>query len=357
MLMSTISNHFSAFFRVYIYCKYALASSLLTCMSMNCKIFYIIKFVMLESSLMVEAIQKLTEQMSSMNLRMLPLLEFVNYVNVNITPSLTCKSNAEEKNKYRGLMAALQFPVNFSDIIESDMSIVDSDAVKPIYKSKFNFDWNGRSETESYQPLQEFLQTLNIHVLIIGSGSGLPDGLLYNVEIYSLKRDINIISDELRKTQSEPKLLFRLKGRTDLIVLFDPKGPLSDGNIKYFIEIKTVKDFNQTWSLKEAILQLIGGNTAAEYHSPPVLLTNLEKHHYVLYIVKCDTDFLKYELKITKWEKFCAALAFVESRTQEPISVTRFLGRKPTPPSSVVPVETDDVDIENQIEEADDNNS
>ena len=63
--------------------------------------------------------------------------------------------------------------------------------------------------------------------------------------------------------------MFKLKGRTDLIVLFE-EGPVVNANVKYYIEIKTVKDFKEGSSVREAVLQLIGGNVGALYHSPPI---------------------------------------------------------------------------------------
>ena len=71
-----------------------------------------------------------------------------------------------------------------------------------------------------------------------------------------------------------PRMMFHLRGRTDLVVLRRADAPLASANIKYYIEVKTVKDMNPT-SIREAVLQLIGGNVTALYHSPPVLLTNL----------------------------------------------------------------------------------
>lgn len=88
--------------------------------------------------------------------------------------------------------------------------------------------------------------------------------------------------------------------------------------------------------MREAVLQLIGGNASNSFRSPPVLLTNLDKMHFVLYIT-LDGDptlNLKFKLNVVKMPTFGVALAFVEDRWSEMKSVTLQLGRKPTPPSS-----------------------
>jgi hypothetical protein len=77
-------------------------------------------------------------------------------------------------------------------------------------------------------------------------------------------------------------------------------------------------------SLREAVLQLIGGNASNSFHSPSVLLTNL-----VLYISLKDN--LQLKLNVIKMQSFGDALAFVEAQTSEMNSVTLHLGRRPTP--------------------------
>jgi hypothetical protein len=121
--------------------------------------------------------------------------------------------------------------------------------------------------------------------------------------------------------------LVRIKRRDD---------PLGKSNNCYFIEIKRVEDFVLEDSLREAVLQLIGGNASNSFHSPPVLLTNLASMHFVLYItLEGDpTVELRFKLNVLKMETFGVALAFVEERTSTMMSVTLHMGRKPTPPSS-----------------------
>ena len=60
---------------------------------------------------------------------------------------------------------------------------------------------------------------------------------------------------------------------------------MGKSNNRYFIEIKRVEDFLEEDSLGEAVLQLIGGNAFNSFYSPPVLLTNLDMQHFVLFII------------------------------------------------------------------------
>jgi hypothetical protein len=133
-----------------------------------------------------------------------------------------------------------------------------------------------------------------------------------------------------------PVFKYVLRGRTDLVRKKYKDAPLGKSNNQYFIEIKREADFVLEDSLREAFLQLVGGNIANTFHSPPVLLTNLAKMHFVLFItlVGDPTVCLKYELHVLKMPTFGTAIAFLEEKTAEMHSVTLHLGRKPTPPSS-----------------------
>jgi hypothetical protein len=279
----------------------------------------------------VHSLAPLPQQMQSLSLSMLPVLEFVRYADVSLTPSVDCKSDNLHIQKYVGLMDVFAFPHD-PEIIDGVEEDID-EAFRLLHNNNFIFSWNGQTEDVSYIPLQQYLQNIGIIAVVIGSGTGLPLGLLYNVDIYSLKQNLTIRSDELRQDGSEPKMRFHLKGRTDLVVLRRGDVPLGNGNIKYYIEVKTISGMNRT-AIKEAILQLIGGNVAALYHSPPVLLTNLNQNHYVLYIDRVGDDHLSFKLRIKKWTALCNALAFVEARTQSCVCTTRDFGRMPTPPPS-----------------------
>ena len=205
----------------------------------------------------------------------------------------------------------------------------------PIRSDELNFvfQWNSQSESASYSPLINHMHACQLEAVLVSDGYTLPDGLLYREEIWTLKKNTSICSDELRKNDQELKLKYIIQGRTDIVRTRNSKIPLGKSNNRYFIEIKRVEDFVLEDSLREACLQLIGGNVANTFHSPPVLLTNLANSHFVLYISR-DGDpreKLQFQLQVIKMPTFGVALAFLEMRTVSMNSVTSHFGCKPTP--------------------------
>ncbi len=258
----------------------------------------------------------------------------VAHVDVEIKPSVDCRSHHHNSTKFKHLMNAL----GFSDVIRLNVAVavkLSQEQQKAASALNWAYTWAGKNESSSYEPLQQFLMTKNIVSHVIGNGNGLSGGLLYDVEIFSLKPNTSYSSDYFRKTNQEPRSLFTLKGKTDLVVLTETGDTLVNRNIKYFIEIKTVKDFKDE-SLREAVLQLIGGNVGALYRSPPVFLTNLVKSHYVVHIDRIGNPKtkLEFELKILKMNSLGHALLFLEEHTKIGGSVTRDFARLPTPRTS-----------------------
>lgn len=200
----------------------------------------------------------------------------------------------------------------------------------------FSFRWEGQPESASYEPLLQHLLDRGIHAVRVSEREGLSSGLLYREELWTLKKNISLRSEDLRKIGQEPIRKYVLQGRTDFVIKWDMADPLGKSSYRYFIEIKRVQDFAVENSLREAVLQLIGGNASNSFHSPPVLLTNLAKMHYVLYItlVGDPAVHLKFKLNVVKMPSFGAALALVEERTTDMESVTMHFCRKPTPASS-----------------------
>lgn len=268
---------------------------------------------------------------NNMGIQMQPVLEMAEHTDIVLVASVDCKSNSESSKKYSSLMNALGLQVD-----------ADAETIEVNDSQDFNytFQWEGRDESSSYGPLKQFLYTKNIFAQVVGSGTGLPGGLLYNVDIFTLKRFRKISSEELNESNQGPRLIFKLKGRTDLVVLKSAGDVVCNMNVKYYIEVKTVKDFKDKSSVREAILQLIGGNVGALYHSPPVLLTNLQGKHYVFNIIhSVDGECDMYSLKTSKFSTFGEALRHVESLTATLVSVTRDFARMPTPRPSVVRVD------------------
>jgi hypothetical protein len=125
------------------------------------------------------------------------------------------------------------------------------------------------------------LVSIGENPLVVANGQTLPNGLLFNVHVYTLRENIFVRGDELRKTESEPKHVFTLSGRTDLIVLKAGTTNALRMNTRYVIAVK-VKGFKVNEGLKEAYLQLLGMNIDNNNTSPPALLTDLCDKHYVL---------------------------------------------------------------------------
>lgn len=192
----------------------------------------------------------------------------------------------------------------------------------------YTFRWEGQLESASYEPLLKHLLDHGICAVKIGEGQGLPDRNLYHKELWTLKRNTSLRSEDLRMTGEEPILKYIIEGRTDPVRVRDIADPLGKSNNRYFIEIKRVVDFVVEDSLRESVLKLIGGNASNSFHSPPVLLTNQAEMHYMLYIslVGDPTVELRYKLNAVRMPSFGVALAFVEMN-----SVTLHFGRKPTP--------------------------
>jgi hypothetical protein len=231
--------------------------------------------------------------------------------------------------------------------------IVHLDPVVRSNELDFSFNWQkDDKESESYAPLQQHLLGLGIPTIDVSNGQDLPNGILFQEALHTLKKNTMLSSSDLRKNVTCPYYKFTVQGRTDLVRMWDPMAPLGKSNNMYFIEVKRVCDFDKEHSLREAAIQLIGGNASNSFHSPPVVLTNLAKEHYVLFItlVGDPTIDLRFKLNISKFTAFGAAIGFVEARTVQMASCTLHLGRRPTPPSSPSKVVTDSADSDNNTE-------
>lgn len=281
---------------------------------------------------MLESINEIREEIHSVALRQHIMNEKLPKITeVFITPSEYKKSR--HKQTFLDLMEIYGFGrSNISSMIQKFAD------VHPLNSTEldFTFHWGGQQESASYAPLLKHLSDHGICAVSIADGQGLPDGLLYHEELWTLKRNTTLRSEDLRKTGEEPIFKYILQGRTDLVRKKHSEDPLGKSNNRYFIEVKRVEDFVEEDSLREAVLQLIGGNACNSFHSPPVLLTNLAKKHYVLFIslVGDPTLELKFKLNVVQMPTFGVALAFVEELTADMKSVTLHLGRKPTPVSS-----------------------
>ena len=282
---------------------------------------------------LLKTIQEMREEVHSVALRQHIMNEKLPKITeVFITPSEYKKS--KNKETFLDLMEIFGF-----GRVRIDSQIIVFSGAHPMNSAELNYvhQWKkGQSEPASYNGLQEHLHTHGIDTVVVGEGQGLPDKLLYHEELWTLKKNTSLRSEDSRKTGEELIFKYILEGRTDLVRTRDSADPLGKSNNRYFIEIKRVVDFVEEDSLREAVLELIGGNASNSFHSPPVLLTNLATMHYVLYISLASdpTVALRFKLNVVKMPTFGVALAFVEERTAKMKSVTLHLGRKPTPPPS-----------------------
>lgn len=193
-------------------------------------------------------IESLSLQQHIMNERLPKVME------ICITPSEYKKS--EHKETFMDLMMICGF-----GRLSMLQRMVKFDGMEPANSEKFNFSfqWNGQKESASYEPLINHMHSCGLDPVLVSDGQMMPDGLLFREEIWTLKTNISVSSEELRKEGKQSLLKYIIQGRTDIVRVQNPRLPLGNHNNRYFIEIKRVEDFSEEHSLREACLQLIGG--------------------------------------------------------------------------------------------------
>ena len=118
---------------------------------------------------------------------------------VFITPSEYKKS--KHKETFLDLMEMFGFG---RDRIASIVEVFAG--VHPLKSAEldYTFRWEGQLESASYEPLLKHLLDHGICAVNISEGQGLPDALLYYEELWTLKRNTLLRSEDLRKTGGEP---------------------------------------------------------------------------------------------------------------------------------------------------------
>lgn len=155
---------------------------------------------------------------------------------------------------------------------------------------------------ENYESLITFLRLKErrCKIVFIGNGQGLYNqGRLFDVHIYPMKTSgVTVISGELRKTPIQPIQVIQLYGRCDIVCLHENADVESNrANVKYAISVKP-EGFDHSEALREGFLQLMGLNADNALHSPPVLVTDLDSTHYVLYLERHHKNLFKYYLRV-----------------------------------------------------------
>lgn len=286
----------------------------------------------------------------------------------DLTPSVDCHSRPG--GNYLILMAHLNWPNtnNLKNDVVKDFSECSSVAQIKDLSENYIFEWSKVwekdkeekvNEIKSYEPFGSYLLKMGISARDISSGKGLPDRNFFEVTIHTLRKKLGVRSEELRKDGTEPRFIFRLHGRSDFAVLLDDVAadfPIGRTHIKYCVEIKTVNsmstDSGTNSSLREAVLQLVGLNVYNDRTSPSVVVTNLNKKHYVLFITKGDKPLIKLEyfLNIYRVKTLSLALAFANYlSSREPITID--FCRRPSPFNSPLSRKVDESeDIDDDME-------
>jgi hypothetical protein len=180
-------------------------------------------------------------------------------------------------------------------------------------------------EKASYQPLVDYLNTVaQLNACQVSNGTSLPNRLLFDTYVYTLKTDVRLRSKVLRLTGDEPRCKFRLLGRTDVVVLIPDSVSISRQTVCVAVEVKP-EGFHVRDGLREAFLQLIGLNVANEIRSSSVILTNLAQTHFVLYL-ECVESIspLRFKLVVKKYTAFNQALWMAMSLKNRPCITKHF---------------------------------
>lgn len=187
-------------------------------------------------------------------------------------------------------------------------------------------------KSSSYAPALDYLRNIaKLNAFLVANGEDLPSRLLFDIHFHTLKSDIRLRSSELRLTADEPKLRFRIKGRTDIVIL--PYSSIVPNRLETMIaiEIKPV-GFNVKEALHEAFIQLVG-LTSNDTSSPCVIVTNFAKKHFVLYLEAIDHIKMKFMIVVKRFDMFNECLWF-SMLLPERECKTKHLGECATPPQS-----------------------
>ena len=270
---------------------------------------------------------------SDFNTKLLPV------VSVNLTPSRTCRSDGSGKKDFLELMSTLDLECTrkLADLISAVEPVGTPCSFNP-----FTFQWGTRPESQGYVPLKEYLEASGFQrVYVIANGEGLNDKLLFNeVDVFTLRPCSGQPANIWKKHERVPIKRFSISGRSDVVVVDEKCLHRYYGreHVLFVLEVKTIDGFSDdSLCLREAALQLIGLNVANIYVSPPVVLTNLNGKHYVLYIDRgADHETcLKFTMKIHKFTLLAEALHYVREYLIPRSCVTKDFGRGLTPDTSV----------------------
>lgn len=261
-----------------------------------------------------------------------------------LTPSEACKSTPAHKREFNDLLGVLGLARKCMTEYITILEGMNEDR-----SPEFLFRWLDHPEQDAYDPFAKYLvDRYGVVAINVGNGEYLSDRLLFDVALHTLRpqSSLSVLPDgSLQKPYSLPaRLRFLLKGRTDIVCMQAGFGidNLCRERVQLAFEIKTVKDMSDSIEvggglekcLREAFLQLVGLNAYSPYLSPAVILTNVNRRHFLMYLEKVSDNPLRFKLIIKKSDSLNGLMKFFMDNLQNRESCTYDLGRAVTPVSS-----------------------
>lgn len=257
------------------------------------------------------------------------------------TMMLTPTTASEKKDTLTSLLTGLRL----NPVPVLDAGIYDDDF--PQDGPKWTFKWPADAhrsrdelralEKSSYPHVVHFLKDLGIAAFDMGNGEDCVSTVLFRKDIYTLRQ-----LDPFVHRGQVVTMIHTVSGRTDIVIL--SRDFFLEGHTRIaiwmttvLIEIKTVAGMSGSGSncRREAIVQLIGANAANTTHAPPVVVSNLARTHFVLYLDRLPLDKHPYEFVIRErtCKTFPSALHFALSLVKRG-AIAQDFARAPTPPVS-----------------------
>ena len=244
-------------------------------------------------------------------------------IGVDITPSMA--STAKDSG-YTTLLDSLCIdqPVIPS---ESDQYQYRSDRYS---ESKFEWNWRSHKESDSYRPLCDYLASLGLFPVDVSSGKYLTAGILFDVNLWSIRKYNAVGERELIVYKGH------VRGRTDIVLLNESHrgGELSRHMLRFVIEVKdaaAMRD-NPKGCVRESVTQLLGLCGDNCNNTPSVLLTDLTKTFFVVYLSKTHEPALKFHINIQACADLGSGVDLAQSVSKDCCSTD--FGRPATPSHS-----------------------
>jgi len=299
-----------------------------------CCCYLFLTLCLVDSPILLELVRRQEEQMQAIRMSLLTIGSNVKVTSHNLTPSSDCKSCAEPN--YTSLMETIDLDRSMN--ILSGIGECEEDSLLCEFR-EHSFTWGEKTEDSSYPGLIEYLTEVGMFPHDVSHGQNLPHGHLFSSSVHTLRKNTGVSSQILRSTGAEPKLKFTVSGTSDVAVLKRQDSLLSRTHCDFCVEVKRVIDMagdaNTNKALREGVLQLIGLNAGNPYASPSVIVTNLQRKHYLLFISRGDEPDveLSFHLNIKRYKSFAQVLYHAKTLSERGC-VTHEFGSPPTPEQS-----------------------